>query len=81
MASLEFAGLKGDNIRIKKNMYKNDSIERIFRLGGEDLLDAEDKGYVEDEDEVNDVLEDLNDSRFFQSIIIQLWDILGLVTL
>ena len=36
----------------KRHMFYNDSIERIFRLGGEDLLDAEDEGYVEDEDEV-----------------------------
>ena len=41
----------------KWHMFYNDSIERIFRLGGEDLLDAEDEGYVEEEDEVNDNLE------------------------
>jgi len=40
----------------KRQMFKNDSLERIFRLGGEDLLDAEDEGYVEDEGEVYDVL-------------------------
>ena len=34
-------------------MYKNDSFERIFRLGGEDLLDAEKEGYIGDEDEVH----------------------------
>ena len=38
-------------------MFYNDSIERIFRLRGKDLLDAEDEGYVEEEDEVNDDLE------------------------
>ena len=32
-------------------MYKNDSVERIFRLGGEDLLDGDREGYVEDDDE------------------------------
>jgi hypothetical protein len=59
-----------------RHMFKNDSIERIFRLGGEDLLDAEDEGYVEDEDEVNDVLEDkdLNErfeifSKYHNSIV------------
>ena len=57
-------------------MFKNDSIERIFRLGGEDLSDAEDEGCVEDEDEVNDVLEDkyLNErfeifSKYHNSIV------------
>jgi len=38
-------------------MFHNDSIERIFRLGGEDFSDAEDEGYVEEEDEVDDNLE------------------------
>ena len=32
-------------------MYKNDSVERIFRLAGEDQLDGDREGYVEDEDE------------------------------
>ena len=39
-------------------MFHNNSIERIFRLGVEDLLDAEDEGYVKQEDEVNSNLED-----------------------
>ena len=68
----------------KRHMFKNDSIERIFRLGGEDLLDAEQEWYVEDEDEVNEVLEDKGvNERFeiFQSIIIQLWDTLVSATL
>ena len=34
-------------------MFYNDSIERIFRLGGEDILDAEDEGYVEEGGEDN----------------------------
>ena len=29
----------------KRHMLYNDSIERMFRLGGENLLDAEDEGY------------------------------------
>jgi len=33
-------------------------LQRIFRLGGEDLLNAEDEGYVEEKDEVNVNLED-----------------------
>jgi len=37
-------------------------------------LDAEDEGYVEGEDEVNDNLED-KALRYFQRIIIQLWGI------
>ena len=40
------------------DIFYNYSIERIFRLGGEVLLDAEDEGCVEEEDEVNDNLED-----------------------
>jgi len=42
----------------KRHMFYNDSIERIFRLGGEDLLDGEYGGYIEVENEVNDNLED-----------------------
>ena len=60
----------------KRQMFKNDSVERIFRLGGEDLLDAEQEGYVEHEDEVNVVLEDkdLNErfeifSKYHNSIV------------
>ena len=59
----------------KRHMFKNDSIEQIFRLG-EDLLDAEDEGYVEDENEVYDVFEDkdLNErfeifSKYHNSIV------------
>ena len=47
-------------------------------------MDAEDEGCVEKEDEVNDNLEDKDlFERFeiFQSIIIQLWYILGSATL
>ena len=33
-------------------MFYNISIKRIFRLGDEDLLDGEDKGYVKDEDSI-----------------------------
>ena len=47
-------------------------------------MNAEDEGYVEDEDEVNEVLEDKGvNERFeiFQSIIIQLWDTLVSATL
>ena len=47
-------------------MFYNDSIERIFRLKGKDLLDAEDEGYVEEEEEVNDNLEDLNLTERFE---------------
>ena len=42
MDSLEFAGLKGDGIgNQKRHMFKNDSIERIFRrlIGGENLFE------------------------------------------
>ena len=46
--------------------FYNDSIERIFRLGGEDLLDAEDEGYVEEEDEVNDNLEEKDSTERFE---------------
>ena len=35
----------------KHYMYKNDSVERIFRLGSEDLLDGDREGYIEDNDE------------------------------
>ena len=68
----------------ERHMFKNDSVERIFRLGGEDLLDAEQEGYIEDEDEVNVVLKDKDlNERFeiFRSIIIQLWDTLVSATL
>ena len=49
-------------------MFYNESIERIFRLGGEGygLLDAEDEGYVEEEDEVNDNLEDKDLTERFE---------------
>jgi len=47
-------------------MFKNNSIKRIFRLGGEDLLDAEQEGFVEDENEVNEVLEDKDVNERFE---------------
>ena len=52
----------------KRHMFKNDSVELIFRLGGEHLLDAEQEGYVEDEDEdeVNEVLEDKDFNERFE---------------
>ena len=60
----------------KRHMFKNDSLERIFRLEGEDFLDAEDERYVEDESKVYDVLEnkDLNErfeifSKYHNSIV------------
>ena len=42
----------------KRHIFYNDSIERIFCLRGEDLLDAEDESNFEKEDDVNDNLED-----------------------
>ena len=65
-------------------MFYNNSLERIFRLGGKDLLDAEDEGYFEGKDEVNNNLEEkdfIERFEIFQSNIIQLWDILGSATL
>ena len=50
--------MKGYDIQTPSHMFYNDLIERIFRLGGEDLLDAEDEGYVEEEDKVDDNSED-----------------------
>ena len=47
-------------------MFYNDSVERIFRLGGEDLLDAEDEGYVEEEDEVNENLDEKDLTKRFE---------------
>ena len=47
-------------------MYKNDSIERIFRLGDEDLVDGEREGYVEDEDEEYPGLEEKDLSERFE---------------
>ena len=61
-------------------MFYDDSIERTFRLGGEDLLKAEDEGCVEQEDKVNENLEEKDSTERFESII-QLWDILGSTTL
>ena len=47
-------------------MYKNDSIERIFRLGGEDLVDWDREGYVEDDDEEYDGLEQKDLTKRFE---------------
>jgi hypothetical protein len=47
-------------------MYKDDSIERIFRLGGEDLLDGDKEGYVEEEDEECPSLEEKELSERFE---------------
>ena len=47
-------------------MFYDDSIERIIHLGGEDLLNAEDEGYVEEEDEVNDNLEEKDVTERFE---------------
>ena len=56
----------------------NNSIKRIFRLGDEDRLDAENEGYAEEENDVNDNLEYKESTeRFviFSNIIIQSWDV------
>jgi len=57
-------------------MYKNDSIERISRLGGEHLVDGDHEGYVKDDDEEYDGLEqkDLNErfkifAKYHNSIV------------
>ena len=47
-------------------MYKDDSVERIFRLGGEDLVDGDKEGYVEDEDEECPSLEEKELSERFE---------------
>ena len=50
-------------------MFHNDSIKRIFRFGGEDLLNAKDEGYVEDNDnlEIRPLTEIF--SKFHNSIV------------
>ena len=55
----------------KRHMFYNDSIELICRLRSKDLLVAQDEGYVEEENEVNENLEE-KDSRSSKNIIIKL---------
>jgi len=50
----------------KHYMHKNDSVERIFRLEGEDLVDGDREGYVEDGDEEYDGLEQKDLSERFE---------------
>ena len=60
-------------------MFINDSVERIFRLGGENLLDAEDEVYVKKKTNLMIIWKikiQQTDSRYSHNIIIQLWDIL-----
>ena len=72
MDSPEFAGIRHSDS--KWHMFYSDSMERIFHLGCKDLLDAEyksdveeeDEGYVEEEDEVNDNLEDKDLNERFE---------------
>ena len=48
--------IEGIRPDLKRHRFVNDSIERIFRLGGEDILNADCECYVEEKDEENDNL-------------------------
>ena len=59
MDSPEFSGLKESVIWTQKGIYSIMVTSSESFLGGEYLLNDEDEGYVEEEDEVNDNLEEI----------------------